>query len=348
MKSRVFVFLIGLCGLSVSTQAQEKIAKFFPVAAVPIGGEENLHKLLKGYLTPIGEDFGSLSNNGWYTTAATHSRWGFDLSVSVNNITTNSASKTFAPVTLTGVEYLGGNEPLQTVYGKEGVHPLFQYTEGNNNGTFQGADGSDPGKALPIGSFAIPTLQLGVGVLKGTDVYIRYTPTIKVQDTELGNWGIGVKHDIKQHFAAIAELPFSLSVFAGYTSLKATTDLSGYYTGDNQEGVAQTNSYTIQVLVGKQIKVLSLYAGIGYNSSRTNFDINGSYFVDRTDDGSMLNAPVTLDDPYSDSFSKSSIRATAGLRLKFGPVILNGDYTMLSKQSILSVGFGLTFDKKEI
>lgn len=349
MKSLILIFLICMCGLLRPALAQENIAKFFPVAAVPTGGEENLHKLLRGYLTPIAQDFGSLSNNGWYTTAATHSRWGFDLNVSVNNITINSAAKTFDSVALTGVKYLGGAEPLQTVYGKEGVHPQFQYTQGGNNGnTFQGADGSDPGKVLPVGSLAMPTLQLGVGILKGTDLYIRYTPTIKIEGTELGNWGVGIKHDIKQHFNAISELPFALSVFAGYTQLKAATDLSGYYTGENQEGVAQTSSYTFQVLVGKQIKVLSLYAGVGYNSSKTDFDINGSYFVNTTDDGNTLAEPVTLENPYSDSFTKSSVRATAGLRLKFGPVIMNGDYTMLSKRSILTVGFGLTFDKKEI
>lgn len=345
MKSRILISL--MCLYAMSLQAQENVAKFFPVAAVPTGGEENLHKLLKGYLAPVAEDFGSLSNSGWYTTAATHSRWGFDLNVTVNNITINSEAKTFAPVSLNGIQYLDGDTPLQTVYGKEGVHPQFEYTEGANNGdNFQGADGSDPGKELPVGSLAVPTMQLGVGILKGTDLYIRYTPTIEILGTELGNWGVGVKHDIKQHFGAISELPFSLSVFAGYTKLKATTDLSGYYTGEGQEGVAQTSSYTIQVLVGKQIKVLSLYAGIGYNSSKTEYDINGSYFVNTTDNGSTLYGPVTLTDPYSDSFSKSSVRATAGMRLKFGPVMLNGDYTMLSKRSILTAGFGFTFDKR--
>jgi len=343
------ILFVCVCGLTFTSHAQNKVTWFFPAAAVPTGGEENLHNLLQGYLTPIAEDFGSLSNNGWYTTASTHKRWGFDINVTVNNITINSDAKTFDPVPLNGVTYLGGETPLQTVYGKEGEFPSFQITDGYNAGTtFRGPDGVGLDKDLPIGSMAVPTLQAGVGILKGTDLYIRFTPTVKINDTELGNWGVGIKHDIKQHFSAIAELPFSLSVFAGYTNFKATTDLSGNYTGSGQEGVAQTNSYTFQVLVGKELKIISFYGGIGFNSSKTDYDINGDYYVNTTDSGGGFYYGVQLDHPFSDSYSKSSFRGTAGMRLKFGPVILNSDYTLVSERSIFTAGFGFTFDPKGI
>jgi hypothetical protein len=349
MKSKKIIILMCLFWFTAAAYAQNKVTWFFPAGAVPTGGNQNLQNLLRGYLTPIAEDFGSLSNSGWYTTSATHKRWGFDINVTVNTININSEAKTFDPVPLTGVVYLGGETPLPTAYGKEGEFPQFQFTEGGNNGTtFRGPDGIDPGKDLPVGSLAAPTMQLGVGILKGTDLYIRFTPTIKISDTELGNWGIGIKHDIKQHISSIADLPFSLSFFAGYTSLKATTDLSGHYVGDGQEGVAQTNSYTFQVLIGKEIKVISFYGGIGLNTSKTDYDINGTYMVNTTDTGGSLYQSVALDDPFSDSYSKTDFRGTLGIRFKFGPVILNGDYTAISKRSILTAGFGFTFDPKGI
>ncbi|HEY3406126.1 MAG TPA: DUF6588 family protein [Ohtaekwangia sp.] len=349
MNSKKIILLLCMTSLMFNAHAQNKITWFFPAAAVPTGGEENLHNLLQGYLKPIAEDFGTLSNNGWYTTSATHKRWGFDINVTVNNININSEAKTFDPVPLTGVTYLGGEDPLPTAYGKEGEFPQFQFTEGGNFGTtFRGPDGIDPGKDLPIGSLAVPTTQVGVGILKGTDLYVRFTPTIKMNATELGNWGVAIKHDIKQHIPVIADLPFSLSVFAGYTNLKATTDLSGHYNGNGQEGVAQTSSYTFQVLVGKEIKVISFYGGVGFNTSKTDYDINGTYMVNTTDTGGSLYQSVTLENPFSDSYSKSSLRGTAGLRLKFGPVILNGDYTLVSKSSIITAGFGFTFDPKGI
>jgi hypothetical protein len=331
------LFVIALTGL-----AQKNIAKFFPAAAVPSGGSANLQNLVKGYITPIAEDFGTLGNNGWYTTAEVHKQWGFDLNVTVNTININSDVTTFAPTPLTGITYTGGTTPLQTVYGKEGLSPTFLFNAGPNTGiSFNGADGADPGKDLPVGALVIPTIQLGLGVFKGTDIRIRYTPTVAVNAVELSNSGIGLMHNIKQHIPGLREVPFSLSVFAGYTSLKISTDLSGLYNGSGQEGVAQTNSITAQLLVSKEIKVLSLYGGLGYNSSTTDYNINGTYQVNTTDSDQTLPAPIALTDPFRDSYKQSGIRATAGLRLKFGPITLNGDYTLVSKQSLLTAGFGI-------
>src|SRR4051812_2759780 len=58
------------------------ITKFFPAAAVGASPNyTNVQTLVNGYISPIGEDFGALGNNGWYSTAETHQKFGFDLSV---------------------------------------------------------------------------------------------------------------------------------------------------------------------------------------------------------------------------------------------------------------------------
>lgn len=332
-----------LCAMARLGYSQKDIAKFFPAAAVPSGGSSNLNGLISGYIAPIAKDYGQLANNGWYTTAAVHKRWGFDLNVTVTTININSEAETFAAPPLTGVAYQGGTTPLQTAYGTAGVFPNFQFNAGPNSGiSFKGTDGAEPGKDLPVGSLVIPTLQFGLGIFKGTDLRIRYTPKITIGDTELDNWGVGIMHDIKQHIPGLREIPFSLSVFAGYTKLKTTVDLSGYYAGSGQEGVGESSSYTIQALVGKDIKFLSVYGGVGYNASSTDFTINGTYQVTSTDTNQPLTSEVTLTDPFSESFSINGIRATAGLRLKFGPITLNGDYTFVGKQSLLTAGFGIT------
>ncbi|MEJ0056476.1 MAG: DUF6588 family protein [Bacteroidota bacterium] len=53
--------------------------------------------------------------------------------------------------------------------------------------------------------------------------------------------------------------------------------------------------------------------------------------------------PVTLKDPFHQDFTTSGFRATGGIRLKFGPVALNSDYTLLSSKGMLTAGFGFTF-----
>ncbi|MFM7487618.1 MAG: DUF6588 family protein [Cytophagales bacterium] len=338
------IFLsICVCAGIITCEAQKNIAKFFPLAAVPSGGETNLQNVVTGYIQPIAEDYGQVANNGWYTTASVHKRWGFDFNVTVSTISVQSKSETFAAPVLAGVSYLGGTTPLQTAYGKEGVFPSFQYTTGSNSQIiFRGADGAEPGKDLPIGSLAVPNMQLGLGIFQGTELRLRFTPAIKIKDTELGNWGVGIVHDIKQHIPGWNELPFSLSLFAGYMQSKATTSLSGFYSGSGQEGIAQSSSYTAQLLIGKDMKVLSLYAAVGYNGANTDFKINGTYVVNTTDSGEQLKSPVTLNNPFTDSYSTASVRATAGIRLKFGPITLNTDYTRVSAQNIIAAGFGIT------
>ncbi len=331
-----------------------QIARFFPAAMVPSGGQANIDKLISGYITPVAEDFGSLGNGGWYNTAETHKRFGFDLSVTMNAISASSNSKSFAVGTLQGVvsdgTVLGGlNAPAPTVYGGEKDFPLFHYDAAGlpNVGTFAGPGGGNISSDVPIGSLAVPSIQGGLGLFANTDLRFRFTPQIKIGSTQTDSWGLGLMHDIKQHIPGIKMAPFSLSLFLAYNQLNASTDLSGLYTGANQEGVGETKGYTAQILISKSIPVLTFYGGIGYNSSSTTYSIKGTYLVDKAflADGTpfpLNTAPTTLTNPFSKEYSTSGFRATLGLRFKFGPVTLHGDYTIFNSQGIFATGFGFT------
>jgi hypothetical protein len=344
MKKLAILFLIPACSPAFG---QKDIAKFFPAAAAP-GNVNNVQQLVSGYISPIAEDFGSLMNNGWYNTAATHKKFGFDFSVTMNTIAAKSDAKFFTVPSLTGVSYNGtlpstATDKAPTAYGPKGKVPSFAYTSGANNGIpFFGPDGGNITEDVPIGSMVVPTMQLGVGLFGNTDLRIRYTPAITISDTELSNWGVGVHHDIKQHIPGIKELPFSLSLFLAYSSLKASTNLSGRYTGTGQEGLGETTGFTGQVLISKSLAVVTFYGGIGFNSSSTTYSIKGSYVVDRTDAGFLLPSPVNLTNPYKQDFKVSGFRATGGMRLKLGPIIMNGDYSLVNAKGLFTAGFGFT------
>jgi len=352
--TRKLIFLMLLAS-QITFAQQNQIAKFFPAAAVPSGGAANVQALVGGYIKPIGEDFGALTNNGWYATASNHKKWGFDLQVTMNTIFAKSDQKTFVPATLSGVSYngtTGGNNLAPTAYGAETDAPIFNYTAGGNNPLpFLGPAGGNISKDVPIGSLVVPTITGGLGLFANTDVRFRFTPAVTLSNTELKNWGVGIQHDIKQHIPGLKLIPFSLSVLVAYSQLTATTDLSGYYdpstgSASDQKGIGETKAYTAQVLVSKSIAVVTFYAGLGYNSSTTTYDIKGSYNVNRayTPAGSVpLLSPVTLKDPFHQDFTLSGFRATGGIRLKFGPVALNSDYTLASSKGLLTAGFGFTF-----
>jgi len=143
--------------------------------------------------------------------------------------------------------------------------------------------------------------------------------------------------------------PFSLALFLAYSEMTATTDLSGVYTGSGQKGLGKTTGFTAQVLASKSFAVLTLYVGLGYNSATTTYAINGTYNVNSRDAGGGTMIPlnpiggtVVLTDPFKQDYSVGGFRGTGGLRLKFGPIALNGDYTLANGSGIMSLGFGVT------
>jgi hypothetical protein len=99
------------------------------------------------------------------------------------------------------------------------------------------------------------------------------------------------------------------------------------------------------LLISKQIPVVTFYGGLGYNSSTTTYSIKGDYYVDRTytlAGQPPLLSPVSLKDPYKQEFTNNGFRFTGGIRLKFGPIFLNTDYTFFGGEGLMSLGFGAT------
>ncbi|MDZ4714291.1 MAG: DUF6588 family protein [Cytophagales bacterium] len=358
MKTRISLFaLCGLFSYAASFAQPKELGRFFPAAAVTSGGAANVRYLVAGYVTPLAEDFGALANSAWYNTGENHKKFGFDLSVSVNTIFVSSTSNYFNidNTKLTGVSYLGtlsGSIPAPTAYGPESDIPSFTYNGGPNAGLgFNGTGGGNISKDVPIGSLVVPTLQGGIGLVKNTDLRFRFTPAVTISGTELKSWGVGIQHDIKQHFPGIKLAPFSMSVLVAYSKLTVTTSLGGLYntaagsgTFAGQEAVGETSAYTAQLLISKSVPVVTFYGGLGFNSATTTYAVNGSYYVDKakTVVGDVTLSPVTIKDPYSQEFSTSGFRATGGIRLKFGPFFLNGDYTYFKGKGLLTTGLGLT------
>jgi hypothetical protein len=358
---RVTALTLALGSLLVTGNliAQPKeVTKFFPAAAVTSGGTANVQYLVGGYIAPLAEDLGGLINSGWYSTAENHKRFGFDLSVNMSTIFIEDQSKFFQidNTQLTGIGYLGtvtGNQPMATAYGPESEVPTFTYNGlPNAPGGFNGPGGGNVSKDIPIGSMAIPTIQGGLGLFANTDLRFRFTPATTINGTEVKAWGVGVLHDIKQHIAGIKELPFSLSLLLAYSNMTVTTDLGGLYettagSGSyaGQQGLGETTAFNAQVLISKQIPVLTFYGGLGYNSSTTTYSIKGDYYVDHAylaRSTPLLVSPVSLKDPYKQEFTASGFRFTGGIRFKFGPIFLNTDYTFFRGEGLMSLGLGAT------
>jgi hypothetical protein len=181
----------------------------------------------------------------------------------------------------------------------------------------------------------MPTINLGIGLPKNTDLKVRFVPSIDLGKASGNNitgnfnlWGIGVMHDIKQWIPGVKQLPFDLSGFVGYTQMKLSAGLDKGQ--PNNKADFSSSATTIQALISKKLAVLTVYAGVGYNLATTKLAINGTYDFNGTQ----------VKNPFALSETSNGARATGGLRLKFGPITFHGDYT-LAKYKSASVGFGI-------
>lgn len=319
-----------------------------PLTAAAQGDVSDLFKgsvadakyLSEGYISPMLKAVGYGLNQGWYTTAKPHKIVGFDLTLSVNPVFIPSSDKIFNVDNskLTSV-YLAndmdGKQPGST--GKGNIPTLFgpdnkQTTYASKTatpGSFNGPEGTG------LGFFPTPTLNLGIGLPKGFDLKVRFVPTIdlgKALGTDNGGkfglWGVGVMHDFKQWIPGIKQLPFDLSVFAGYTKMTLNVGISEG--GPNGKAEFSSAASTVQVLISKKLSVLTPYAAVGINMATTKLGVTGTYDFDGTQ----------VKDPFSLSVASNGPRVTGGLRLKFGPIAFHGDYT-LAKYKSASVGFGI-------
>lgn len=303
-------------------------------------------KLIEGYMNPFMKSVGVGMANGWYNSAKTHKKFGVDLTATISavRIPDKDLFYDIPGLNLENIELLTVNQEAATsaptVFGPD-VEVKYRFTNPDNNEIHDviGPGGIALEEEFGHNFVPVPMLNLGVGLVKNTDLKIRFVPTVNSDDVTFNLWGVGVMHDVKQHLSGIKTLPFDLSGFVGYTSMDFVLDLSGNTaaSGNNQKATLDANALTVQGIISKEFSVLTLYGGLGYNHVRTELNILGDYTVQNEAGESM-----TITDPLTNmGFPADGPRITAGMRLKLLILTLHADYT-LQEYSTLTVGVGLS------
>ena len=344
------VLLIGALQTAVA-QNQEDIAVFLNATG------KDASKLIEAYLNPAVKSLSYGMTGSWYNTAATHKTLGIDFGVHVNLAMIPTSDNYFDPTKL-GLSSYTQYTPGNTTNPGKGAPTFFgpkdrtQYTidpDGNGpapSSTLVGPEGLAVKDKIGFAGVPVPVAQLSVGIIKNTDLKLRFIPKTDAGQSSLSMFGIGIQHDIKQHIKGIKLLPFDLSVLVAYNSLKGETDLSYQNTGDSDDyrpssdngmGEYKFNSMVYQLLISKKLAVLTVYGGVGYSTINTTVDVNGTYTIQATNPAPDFD----IKDPVSISIKNKSMRFTAGMRLKLGPIYLVGDYT-LQKYKMINVGLGFS------
>lgn len=303
------------------------------------GGAADANRLLENYFSPVFKGFGYGMNGGWVNTAKPHKTLGIDLTVTANLARVPDADLlfNFANSDYTNVRLQSGtNADLPTFFGPktdpDDLPVLVFNPDTEDEIRFTPPQGRDIEENYRLNAVPVPMAQLGIGLIKNTDIKIRWTPEVDLDGGGAFKLiGFGIMHDIKQWIPGLKLVPFDLSAFIGYTDMSTEVFLNND-PNNVQKGTFDVDGLVVQAMVSKKFSILTLYGGLGFNRANTTFKILGDFDTQGAD------LPT---DPINFDFSTSSPRATVGLRLKLAILTLHADYTV-QEYNLITGGVGLS------
>jgi hypothetical protein len=331
--------------------------------------------LVENYLKPFGSGFGAGLNSGWTNAAQPHKTLGFDVTVSTALAIVPESDKSFdfTELDMEELEIESGPSVLSTVAGDNDVETtsLAAFQDVDGDGSEEKLFGFDMPPGTGFGYVPAPELKAGVGIIKDTELMLRYVPKINIKDYgSFQQYGFGAKHGINQWIPGGKLLPVNISVMVGYTNqtlskgfrvtgedvITNPQNTENPYanqpeTWDGQEIEISTEAYTFNALVGKSLPIISFYAGVGYEASTMSIGTPGQYpTVGQNPDFNPQNPSAedplivqTLDKPINlELEGGNKFHGLAGLRLRFGFFHISASYKQ-ADYSTVSAAVGISF-----
>jgi len=305
--------------------------------AIVKAGTADATTLMGAYIAPAMEGLVYSMSGGWYHTAKTHKSLGFDITIGFNGALVPSEKELFAISSLSfenEPEYTSDLTP--TVAGNITPTELTFMTE-EGDVTFTMPEGVKDD--LPINAVPAPAIQASIGVIKGTDVMVRFVPEVGSDNVKGKLFGAGLKHDLMQYFGPLEKLPLNIAIMGAFTNMNVDYDIQAEseLEGRNQAAEFKLNSYTVQGVASLDFPFVTVYGGLGYTGGKSEINVLGTYEFEY-DNGT----PGEVTDPIMLSYNPSSVRASLGARLNLAFFKIFADYTV-QEYSNLSAGIAFSF-----
>jgi hypothetical protein len=296
--------------------------------------EQDAQLLVDAYVAPLGQSLTYSLNSGWASSAKTHKKFGFDLTVGVASPSVSDAAKSFKIADLELKQLSSTATTASTVFGpKSGT--TFTYTL---PGTSISQSLEMPGGLeddLVMNSLPATYVQVGLGLFFETDLMVRYVPKIESQGAKFGLFGIGFKHNLMQYLGVVDKLPLNVSALASYSKMNLEYQLST--TNPGQMVNYDVDTFTIQALGSLDFPVISIVGGFGYGKGDAAFDMLGDYTISLADGTSKTRSnPLSSDKAYTGTHAMIGARAN----LLFLKIFAN--YT-IQEFNTLNVGVSVSF-----
>ena len=339
MKNKVVI----LIGLIVCLNANSQ--NFQGIENLLLASQEDQTLLFQQYFNPLVTSINYGMASGWSHTAKTHKKLGFDITLSLNSSFIPSSAEVYSTSGFNSIT--SSSDFLPTVLGDNTDETLSITLFGQGSipeltTSFTAPSGIKDD--LPLSMVTTPSLQVGLGLPYKTDLIIRYIPTRSNKNTSIGLKGIGLKHNLLQHFGPVDKVPLiDLSLLAAYSTysidynIQKTSNLAGY----NQQAIMNIDSYAVQLLSSVDLKILTFYASIGYSKGVSDLELLGTYNLPYNVADTAEQIIVTVTDPLKVKWNNESVSANAGISFKLPGLRLFADYTAQEYNSV-SLGVSLS------
>ncbi len=337
MKKTAFILLLSLTATVSNAQND--------LDALLAAGVADAQHFANDYLAPGTNGLMYSMNANWFNTADAKPLGGFEISVIANAATIENKNKSFLMNTdlYNNVAFVqGGNaQMVASALGENNPNVVVEVTYDDPIFGQQKEQITLPNGIGNASANLLPTafIQGAVGLIKGTEIKVRFVPNIKTKDVSLNLYGAGLQHEFTKWLPADKLLPVAISGLIAYTHLDGSYDLtnSSNIQGENQRLESVTNTWLYQLIVSTKLKMINFYGGVGYIKGKSNSDLLGTYRVS--------NGIITSNDivnPFSVSSRISGVRGTVGTKLKLGFFRLNAEYHLADFNSF-SVGINFGF-----
>jgi hypothetical protein len=355
---KVFIGLLTMVVFSVNAQNFEDLLA---------SGSEDASVYLGNYLKPVFKGLIYDLNGGWYHTGKTHKKYGFDLTVNVTASIVPDSDKifTFRNSNYTNLELSSGltSDDLPSVMGQTSdkrisiripIDALGNVIPSGSAvlptsyrvASFETLDGIED--ELPIAAVPAPMIQFGIGLPSKTDVKLRFVPNVGNEDVTFNLFGIGLQHNLLQHFKLADKAPLiDVSLLAAFTTSTTVYAPQDSSIGVNQETIIKVNAYTAQIVGNFDLKIISFYAGLGYVAGSSSTNVNGDYTF-HYDLEDTFGIPIagqqeeTIHDPINIDYTLSGAKATLGMRLNIAWFKIFADYTF-QEYNTANAGIAFSF-----
>jgi len=371
LRLALFIILFAIFNFTASPS----FAQLGDAGAILKSSMDDANLLLENYFRPLGRGFGSNLNSGWVNSAKPYRPFGFDIRVNASVARVPASDEFFnvAEIGLSPEIEITGNPVTSTAVG-DVRGPTLRRTETITDPVTQQSIEAElfnfempEGYGTPL--VPAPMAQITVGFIKDTDLTVRFIPDTGVpgvDDLEVGLFGFGIKHGLNQWLPGGDLLPVDLSIQFGFTNFDSEIDFEvlpdvgpsdpqidnpfNDSVWEGQKAELETNAFTGNLLVGKTFPVISLWGGVGLQSSTVSVKTTGAFPVvipnEEFEQNPQTEKPFTVsrvDDPIDfDIDGANTVHATAGLRIRLAIFTISGSYTV-SNYDVANLGVGFSF-----